>query len=52
MPVDSDYRGDIGAILINHSKEDFDIKPGDSFARLVVALVSVPTSMSSRRSRR
>ena len=35
--VDSDYRGEIGVILINHSKIDFEIKSGDRIAQLVFA---------------
>ena len=35
--VDSDYRGEIGVILINHSKVDFEIKSGDRIAQLVFA---------------
>ena len=33
--IDSDYRGDIGVILINLSKESYTINPGDRFAQLV-----------------
>ena len=35
--IDSDYRGEIGVILINHSKIDFEIKSGDRIAQLVFA---------------
>tara|TARA_B100001741_G_scaffold228133_1_gene189698 strand:+ start:184 stop:618 length:435 start_codon:yes stop_codon:yes gene_type:complete len=35
--IDSDYRGEIGVILINHSKVDFEIKPGNRIAQLVFA---------------
>ena len=35
--IDSDYRGEIGVILINHSKFDFEIKSGDRIAQLVFA---------------
>ncbi len=35
--IDADYRGDIGVILINHSKEIFEIKDGERIAQLVVA---------------
>ena len=33
--IDSDYRGDIGVILINLSKESYTIAPGDRVAQLV-----------------
>jgi dUTP pyrophosphatase len=37
--IDSDYRGEIKVILINHGKEPFGIKPGDRIAQLVIARV-------------
>lgn len=33
--IDSDYRGEVGVILINHSKEMFVVKEGDRIAQLV-----------------
>lgn len=35
--IDSDYRGDIGVILINWGKEDFIIENGDRIAQMVIA---------------
>ena len=35
--IDSDYRGEIGVILINHSMDDFIVKSGDRIAQLVIA---------------
>jgi dUTP pyrophosphatase len=35
--IDSDYRGEIGIILINHSSENFVIENGDRVAQLVIA---------------
>ena len=35
--IDSDYRGDIGVLLINHGKEAFAIEDGMRIAQLVVA---------------
>ncbi|MGB1019598.1 MAG: dUTP diphosphatase [Flavobacteriaceae bacterium] len=35
--IDADYRGDIGVVLVNLSKESFEIEPGMRIAQLVVA---------------
>lgn len=35
--IDADYRGDVGVILINHSKNAFEIKNGERIAQLVIA---------------
>ena len=35
--IDSDYRGEIGILLINLSKEPFTIKSGDRVAQMVIA---------------
>lgn len=35
--IDSDYRGEIKVILINHGKEPFKIAHGDRIAQMVVA---------------
>ena len=37
--IDSDYRGEVGIILINHSKKDFIVHNGDRIAQLVFAPV-------------
>jgi dUTP diphosphatase len=37
--IDSDYRGEVGVILINHGQNDFLITPGMRIAQLVVAPV-------------
>lgn len=37
--IDSDYRGEIKIILINHGKQDFAIKKGDRIAQMVIAPV-------------
>ena len=34
--VDADYRGEIGIILINLSREPFEITPGERIAQLVI----------------
>lgn len=38
--IDSDYRGEIGIILINHSRTDFIISHGDRIAQAVFAEVN------------
>lgn len=35
--VDSDYRGEIGVVLINHGDEDFEVNFGDRIAQLIIA---------------
>lgn len=34
--IDSDYRGDVGVILVNVSNEDFVINPGERIGQLVL----------------
>ena len=38
--IDSDYRGEVKAILINHGEDDFVIRRGDRVAQLVIAPVT------------
>lgn len=38
--VDSDYRGEVGVLLVNHGAEPFTIRRGERIAQLVVAPVS------------
>lgn len=35
--IDADYRGEIGVILVNLSKESFQINDGDRIAQMVIA---------------
>lgn len=37
--IDSDYRGEVGAIVLNNSSEDFEVKNGDRIAQAVIAPV-------------
>ena len=37
--IDSDYRGEVGVILINYSSDGFEINPGDRIAQAVIAPV-------------
>lgn len=39
--IDSDYRGEVGVILINHGPDDFVIERGMRIAQLVIAPVSI-----------
>jgi dUTP pyrophosphatase len=41
--IDSDYRGEIKVILINHGTEAFEIRRGDRIAQLVLAPVTQAT---------
>lgn len=34
--IDSDYRGEISAVLINHGKSDYTVNPGDRVAQMVI----------------
>ena len=38
--IDSDYRGEVKVILINHSREPFTILRGDKIAQMVIAKVT------------
>ncbi len=38
--IDSDYRGIIGVILMNHSEEPFEVKRRDRIAQMIIAPVS------------
>ena len=37
--IDSDYRGQVGVVLINHSKNDFTVNHGERIAQFVFAKV-------------
>ena len=37
--IDSDYRGEVGAILYNASDKDFEVNPGDRIAQAIIAPV-------------
>ena len=38
--IDSDYRGEVKVILINHGKDSFTVNNGDRIAQLIVAPVT------------
>jgi len=35
--IDSDYRGEIAVIMINHGTESFVVKPGERVAQIIIA---------------
>jgi dUTP pyrophosphatase len=37
--IDSDYRGEVGVVLVNHGREPFVVRRGERIAQLVVAPV-------------
>lgn len=37
--IDADYRGEIGVVVYNLSREDYTIQPGDRIAQLVISPV-------------
>jgi dUTP pyrophosphatase len=37
--IDSDYRGEVRVVLVNHGSEPFSIEPGDRIAQLLVQKV-------------
>lgn len=53
--IDSDYRGEVGVILINLSNEDFIVKDGERIAQMVISShekaewISVATLADSQR---
>ena len=40
--IDSDYRGEVGVVLFNHSDEDFEVKQGDRIAQLMLEKIATP----------
>ena len=40
--IDSDYRGEIRVVLLNHSKEPQTVQPGERIAQLVITPVLTP----------
>lgn len=41
--IDSDYRGEVGVILINHGTDALTIKNGDRIAQIVFTAISIAT---------
>ncbi|EFN80235.1 Deoxyuridine 5'-triphosphate nucleotidohydrolase [Harpegnathos saltator] len=40
--IDADYRGNLSALLFNHSNDDFEIAPGDRIAQLICEKIVYP----------
>ena len=40
--IDSDYRGEIGVVLFNHSAVDFPVQVGDRIAQLILEKIKTP----------
>ena len=40
--IDSDYRGEVGVVLFNHSDEDFEVKQGNHIAQLILEKIATP----------
>ena len=46
--IDSDYRGEVRVVLVNHGREAFQVEPGDRIAQLVVQKVERAAFVSAR----
>jgi dUTP pyrophosphatase len=46
--IDSDYRGDVGVILINLSNENFTVNNGDRIAQIIIAKHEFPVFINSK----
>jgi dUTP diphosphatase len=46
--IDSDYRGEVRVVLVNHGREPFSVEPGDRIAQLVVQKVERAAFVSAR----
>jgi len=40
--IDEDYRGNVGVVLFNHNKVDFEVKKGDRVAQLICERIFYP----------
>ena len=47
--VDSDYRGEVRVVLVNHGDQPFAIRPGDRVAQLLVQKVERPAFVAASR---
>ena len=46
--IDSDYRGEVRVVLVNHGREAFQVEPGDRIAQLVVQKVERAAFVTAR----
>jgi len=46
--IDSDYRGDVGVILVNLSSDNFIVNNGDRIAQMVIAKHEFPLFINSK----
>jgi dUTP pyrophosphatase len=40
--IDSDYRGDVGVVIFNHSQQELNVSKGDRVAQLILEKISTP----------
>ena len=40
--IDSDYRGEVGVVVFNHSDKDLQVKQGDCIAQLILKKIATP----------
>ena len=50
--IDSDYRGDIGVILVNLSNENFRVNNGDRIAQMIIAKHEFPIFIDTQELRK
>jgi dUTP pyrophosphatase len=46
--IDSDYRGEVRVVLVNHGREAFQVEPGDRIAQLVVQKIERAAFVTAR----
>ena len=46
--IDSDYRGDIGVILVNLSNQSFEINNGDRIAQMILSKHEIPNFVEQK----
>ncbi len=46
--IDSDYRGDVGIILVNISNQSFEINNGDRIAQIIISKHEIPQFIAQK----